>query len=47
MIQFVIGMIVIPIVGTVTEAKAPHTMDNPFIVLFVGFTVMAVAAIPL
>ena len=45
--QFVIGMIVIPIVGIVTEAKAPHTMDNPFIVLFVGFTVMAVAAIPL
>ena len=39
----------IPIVSaamdTVTEAKAPHTMDNPFIVLFVGITVMIVAAI--
>ena len=46
-IQFVIGMLVIPIVGTVSEAKAPHTMDNPFIVLFVGITVMLIAAIPL
>jgi len=46
-IQFVIGMVVIPLMGTVVEAKAPHTLDNPFIVLFVGATVMAVAAIPL
>ena len=45
-IQFVIAMVIIPIVGTVTEAKAPHTMDNPFIVLFVGITVMLIAAIP-
>ena len=46
-IQFIIGMLVIPVMGTVVEAKAPHTMDNPFIVLFVGVTVMAVASIPL
>ena len=46
-IQFIIGMLVIPVMGTVVEAKAPHTLDNPFIVLFVGITVMAVAAIPL
>jgi len=46
-IQLIIALIVIPIVGTVTEAKAPHTLDNPLIIFFVGVSVLLVAAIPL
>eukprot|EP00483_Globobulimina_turgida_P012111 UN12133 len=34
--QFIIAMAVVPIIGTVVEAKAPHTLDNPCITLFVG-----------
>ena len=45
-IQFVIAMVVIPVIGTVTEAKAPHTMDNPFITLFCGLSVLIIASLP-
>eukprot|EP01084_Bolivina_argentea_P086107 155646_1 len=34
--QFIIAMLIVPPVGCITEAKAPHTMDNPFIALIVG-----------
>merc|ERR1712083_975073 len=37
-IQFVIAIVVIPILETVVEAKAPHTLDNPFISLFGCFS---------
>ena len=28
--QLLFAMMTVPIIGTVVEAKAPHTMDNPF-----------------
>ena len=35
-IHCISGMLVIAVMGTVVEAKAPHILDNPFIPLFVG-----------
>ena len=28
--QFIIALVFVPIIGTIVEAKAPHTLDNPF-----------------
>ena len=34
--QLLAAFLIIPMLGTIVEAKAPHTLDNPFIVFFVG-----------
>merc|ERR1712129_684183 len=44
--QFIAAMIIIPPLGTIVEAKAPHTLDNPFIVLFVGAASFGILQIP-
>eukprot|EP00485_Elphidium_margaritaceum_P002584 CAMPEP_0202694946 /NCGR_PEP_ID=MMETSP1385-20130828/8670_1 /ASSEMBLY_ACC=CAM_ASM_000861 /TAXON_ID=933848 /ORGANISM="Elphidium margaritaceum" /LENGTH=387 /DNA_ID=CAMNT_0049350887 /DNA_START=75 /DNA_END=1238 /DNA_ORIENTATION=- len=44
--QFVIAMIFIPPLGTVVEAKAPHTLDNPFIAIIVGVAATSILYIP-
>lgn len=45
-VQMIIAFIIIPIIGTMTEAKAPHTLDNPFIILLVGLSVLIVILLP-
>ena len=44
--QFVIAMIIVPPVGCIVEAKAPHTLDNPFIGVIVGIVATSILYIP-
>ncbi len=44
--QFIIAMIIVPPLGCIVEAKAPHSMDNPFIALIVGVVATAILYIP-
>ena len=45
-VQFIIAMIFIPPLGAIVEAKAPHTLDNPFIAAIVGIAATAILYIP-
>eukprot|EP01083_Nonionella_stella_P146358 460203_1 len=45
--QFVIAMVIVPPIGCIVEAKAPHTLDNPFIAAIVGIVATSILYIPL
>jgi dolichol kinase len=40
--QFLIALIVVPVTATLAEAKAPHTIDSPFIFFFTGIALWLV-----
>eukprot|EP01083_Nonionella_stella_P262660 892960_1 len=45
--QFVIAMVIVPPIGCIVEAKAPHTLDNPFIAAITGIVATSILYIPL
>ena len=40
--QFIICLLVVPIVATLAEAKSPHTWDSPFIFFFTGIALLLI-----
>jgi len=40
--QFIVALLLVPIISTLAEAKSPHTWDSPFIFLFTGIALLGV-----
>lgn len=45
-LQFIIAIFLIPIIATLSEAFAPRTWDNPFIILVCGIVLTCIILIP-
>lgn len=43
--QFIVSLLVVPLIATLAEAKSPHTWDSPFIFFFTGITLLIIYSI--
>ena len=39
LIEFILNLIIVPVIATLTEAYSPHTLDNPLIIITVSVTI--------
>lgn len=40
--QFIVALLIVPVISTLAEARAPHTWDSPFIFFFTGITLAGI-----